>query len=129
MTDFSLWIGQELDRRGWSRSEAARRGSISPSAMDKVIGGFANPGIDFCRGVARAFGLPLEEVFRLAGILPPKPSFNLRDRKLVYHVGNNLDERLAVAFSRLAMADQELVITMAERLAGLVEGRIIGEEG
>lgn len=68
--DFIVWLNQQLDLRGWSRSEAARRGGVSPSAFDKVIGGFAKPGIRFCRGVARAFDVPLEEVQRLAGILP-----------------------------------------------------------
>jgi transcriptional regulator with XRE-family HTH domain len=71
MNDFSTWIAEELDRRNLSRSEAARKGGISPSAIDKIIGGFANPGIEFCRGIARAFNMPLEEVFRVAGILPP----------------------------------------------------------
>lgn len=70
MASFAEWITQELDKRGWSRSEAARRGGISASMMDQVIGGFAKPGIRFCEGLARAFGLSLEEVFRRAGILP-----------------------------------------------------------
>ena len=67
--DFVPWINQQLDERGWSRSEAARRGEFSPSMLDKVIGGFAQPGLDFCRGIARAFNMPLEDVFRRAGIL------------------------------------------------------------
>lgn len=71
MTEFAMWIQRELDRRGWSRSEAARRGEISPSAIDKIMGGFANPGIEFCKGISRAFAMPLEDVFRQAAILPP----------------------------------------------------------
>lgn len=67
---FVEWLNHELEERGWSRSEAARRGEFSSSMLDKVIGGFAQPGLDFCRGIARAFGVPLEEVFRRAGILP-----------------------------------------------------------
>ena len=73
--DFIVWLNQQLDLRGWSRSEAARRGGISASSFDKVIGGFARPGIRFCRGVARAFDVPLEEVQRLAGILPQSGEF------------------------------------------------------
>lgn len=68
--DFVVWLNQQLDQRGWSRSEAARRGGISASSLDKVIGGFAKPGQRFCQGIARAFGMPVEEVMRLAGILP-----------------------------------------------------------
>ncbi len=40
---------------------------------DKVISGHANPGPDFCLGVARAFNQPPEKVFRAAGLLPPLP--------------------------------------------------------
>jgi transcriptional regulator with XRE-family HTH domain len=66
--DFSVWLNQELEARGWSRSEAARRGNVSASMFDKVINGQAKPGINFCRGVAKAFNLPVIEVFRRAGI-------------------------------------------------------------
>lgn len=68
--DFVAWLNQQLEERGWSRSEAARRGEFSSSMLDKVIGGFAQPGLDFCRGLARAFNMPLEDVLRRAGILP-----------------------------------------------------------
>ncbi len=71
MESFTEWLQKELDRRGWSRSEAARRGDISPSMFNKVLGDFANPGLDFLIGVSRALGIPREEVFRRAGVLPP----------------------------------------------------------
>lgn len=125
MEAFSQWVDKELDRRGWSRNEAARRGGISDSMFSKVINGYANPGLDFCRGVSRAFGMPLEDVFRRAGILPT----SLNDHRPTYNIGNNLSERMARAFGRLGVADQELVVSVAERLAGIVQGRIIGDEG
>lgn len=60
--EFSEWIVDELEKRGWSRSEAARRGEISPSMFDKVINGNAKPGIRFIEGLARAFNMPTAEV-------------------------------------------------------------------
>jgi transcriptional regulator with XRE-family HTH domain len=60
--DFSEWIVTELQRRGWSRSEAARRGGISPSMFDKVINGYAKPGIRFIEGLAKAFGISTSEI-------------------------------------------------------------------
>ena len=71
--EFGAWLTGELERRGWSRSEAARRGGVSASMFDKVINGHALAGPDFCNGVARAFRIAPETVFRLAGILPPLP--------------------------------------------------------
>ncbi len=59
---FSEWLVSELEQRGWSRSEAARRGGISPSMFDKVINGYAKPGVKFLEGVATAFGISFYEV-------------------------------------------------------------------
>lgn len=129
MDAFVSWINTELNERGWSRSEAARRGGFSPSTLDKVIGGFSGPGPTLCRGLARAFERPPDEVFRLAGILPmqakqPRP---VRDsRRVVYEI--NGDEVLLAQYRALSAADQALVRDLIERL-GRLEPRIIGEAG
>jgi transcriptional regulator with XRE-family HTH domain len=60
--EFSEWIVAELEKRGWSRSEAARRGNISPSMFDKVINGYSKPGVKFIEGIARAFNMSPAEV-------------------------------------------------------------------
>jgi|GEM_PF-795925 len=66
---FSEWLTAELINRGWSRSEAARRGKISPSMFDKVINGYSKPGTRFLDGIAQAFGIPPIVVYRKAGLL------------------------------------------------------------
>jgi transcriptional regulator with XRE-family HTH domain len=68
--EFSERIVRELDKKGWSRSEAARRGGISSSMFDKVINGYAEPGIKFLKGIAQAFGISLAEV--LTWFEPPQ---------------------------------------------------------
>jgi len=60
--EFSEWIVTELEKRGWSRSEAARRGQISPSVLDKVINGYSKPGVKFIDGIAKAFKISSSEV-------------------------------------------------------------------
>ena len=67
---FSEWIVSELNQRGWSRSEAARRGNISPSMFDKVINGYAKPGKKFLDGLAKAFDMSPINLYRKAGLLP-----------------------------------------------------------
>lgn len=62
--DFSEWLEAKLDEKGWSRSEAARRGGISASMYDKVINGHAKPGLKFIEGVARAFRMEVSEVMK-----------------------------------------------------------------
>ena len=78
-------------------------------------------------GLSKALGVSTDDICRMAGLLPTQTA-RTADHGPTYHVANNLDERLAVAFGRLGVADQELVVAVAERLAGLVEGRIIGQE-
>ena len=68
--NFSEWLTLELDTRGWSRSEAARRGKISPSMFDKVINGYSKPGTRFLDGLAQAFGVSPLVLYRKAGLLP-----------------------------------------------------------
>lgn len=70
--EFATWLNEQLNERGWSRSELARRAHYSSSLVDQVINGtIKKPGVKFCEGTARAFRLPVEEVLRRAGRLPP----------------------------------------------------------
>lgn len=74
MDAFVTWLTEELDKRGWSGSELARRAGLVPSTVSTVITGAKRPGLDFCVGVARALGVMPEQVLRLAGLLPPAPA-------------------------------------------------------
>lgn len=62
--DFSEWVVAKLEEKGWSRSEAARRGGISASMYDKVINGHAKPGVKFIEGFAKAFKMESSEVMK-----------------------------------------------------------------
>lgn len=64
---FSEWVVSQLDSKGWSRSEAARRGGISPSLYDKVINEESEPGMKFIKGFAKAFEMTPAQVMRHMG--------------------------------------------------------------
>lgn len=85
--EFVDWLNAELEARGWSNSELARRAGVVPSTVSMVISGHSKPGVDFCLGVARALNEPPEKVFRLAGLLPSKPSGDpgLEELSFYYH--------------------------------------------
>jgi transcriptional regulator with XRE-family HTH domain len=68
--DFSEWLNKQLDQRGWSQGELARRAGISQGAISNVLSGKREPGADFCMKVAQALGEAPEKVLKLAGILP-----------------------------------------------------------
>jgi transcriptional regulator with XRE-family HTH domain len=127
---FGVWLDRELQARGWSQSEAARRGEMSSQMVNALVNGQSNPGLDSCQGIARAFKMPLEDVFRLAGILPAKlipPELRVNQRGVVYNIDTEeRGRRIMAAFNALSVDDQVLIMAMIERLAG-VEPRIIGE--
>lgn len=104
MQEFSYWLNEELNQRGWSRSEAARRGEISPSMFDKVISGGANPGLDFCKAIARAFKMPPETVLRKAGLLSATSQDKAAEEELLdyFRALSPETRRLIVAQARAA---------------------------
>jgi transcriptional regulator with XRE-family HTH domain len=73
MNEIGDWLLTQLEDRGWSQAELARRSEISQPALSRIISGTQQAGPDACVAVARAFGEPPEKVFRLAGLLPPLP--------------------------------------------------------
>jgi transcriptional regulator with XRE-family HTH domain len=73
MTKISEWLEQQLRARGWSSSELARRAGISQSSVSNVLTGKQIPGLEFCKGVARALDLRTEELLQRAGHLPSMP--------------------------------------------------------
>ena len=83
--DFVTWLNTETSRRGWSQSELSRRAGLVSSAISMVMSGQRGPGTEFCLGLARAFQITPEEVFRRAGLLPPLPAAS--DLSLVQQIG------------------------------------------
>jgi len=71
--DFVNWLGRELEERDWSYQGLADRAGFTRSAVSTVMTRRQNPGLEFCKGVARAFHMRPETVLRRAGLLPPVP--------------------------------------------------------
>ena len=64
------FITKELDDRGWSHRELARRAGVSQSAVSATLAAQRKPGADFCVKIAKGFSEPPEKLLRLAGVLP-----------------------------------------------------------
>ena len=121
--NFGEWLDKELIQRGWSQSELARRGGVSPSTVQQAVTGITKPGPRLCQAIARAFGMPAEEVFRLASLLPSVPV--VRSRRIIYETDTG--DRILELWRRLNPDDQALISALLERLAA-VAPRIIGDE-
>lgn len=66
--DFGEWLQNMIDQRGWSQSELARRAGTTSTTVSRVLSKERLPGVDFCRGVARAFNMTDVDVMRIAGL-------------------------------------------------------------
>jgi transcriptional regulator with XRE-family HTH domain len=73
MSKLSDFLNDEIEERGWSKRELARRSGISSAQVTDVMNERAQAGAEFCVSVARALGEDPEDMLRLAGILPPLP--------------------------------------------------------
>jgi transcriptional regulator with XRE-family HTH domain len=71
---FRAWLSEELNQRGWSHNELARKAKVSQAAVSSILSGNRNAGAEFCIKIARALEQTPEKLLRLAEILPPLPS-------------------------------------------------------
>jgi len=69
---FINWLKREIAARDWSQAEFARQTKLSPAQVTRLLNGERGVGENGLIAIAHAFKLPLETVFRAAGILPPQ---------------------------------------------------------
>ncbi len=67
-TMFLKWLQDEMDDRGWTYAEFARRADITPSMVSLVMDNKRGIGRKFLLGTARALNMPKEMIFRRAGV-------------------------------------------------------------
>ena len=83
MSEFGEWLADELEQRAWSSSELARRAGISQSSVSNVVTGKQIPGLEFCKGVAKALDMPADRLLRLAGHLAYVPEAVAEEQEAV----------------------------------------------
>jgi transcriptional regulator with XRE-family HTH domain len=109
---FTGWIQAELDRRGWEQADLARNGGLTPQQVSRVMQGTRGYGLDFIRGIARGFRVPVEAVMRKAGWLPPAgevlPELRAWNERLLFLSD---DDRAA------AIADMDALLRTIEKWA------------
>ena len=70
--NFNTWLEQELNSRGWTQSELARRANnLSQAYVSAILSGKRQPTWDFCNNVWRwLLVTPLLMYFRLLAYFP-----------------------------------------------------------
>lgn len=71
--EFTEWMRAEMEKRGWSQSELARRMQSDPGTVGNVVNGNRQAGPDFCIALAQVLRMSREEVFRARGWLVRDP--------------------------------------------------------
>ena len=67
---FSEWLQAEMDKRGWSQSDLARSADLNRAVINKLLNGKSHPQPATLEAIARALRVPLETIYRAAGLLP-----------------------------------------------------------
>lgn len=70
---FDEWLSAELLDRNMRPADLVRLSGLDSAVVSNLVNGKRNAGVDTATAIAEAFKLPPEEVFRIAGILPPEP--------------------------------------------------------
>jgi DNA-binding XRE family transcriptional regulator len=81
--DLVSWLAENLEERGWSLRELARRAEISHTTVSSVLKEQQAPSWEFCAEIARVFGLQPERVFVMAGLMPAPPPPVLEEHEAV----------------------------------------------
>lgn len=108
--DFSEWVTEELNQRGWHQAELVRRSGLSVGHVSRIVTGQRLPGKDAIQGIARAFKMPVEEVMRRAGLLPPPANASVDDRRSLADLVKKIE--------KLNAADRQIIADMVNRMAG-----------
>jgi transcriptional regulator with XRE-family HTH domain len=98
MNEFVEWVQYLLDTHGLKQADIARNQNITTAAVSKMMNRQARPGFEMCAAISATFNLPLEEVYRQAGLLPTKPNTGI------------LEERAAYIFKQLPEEDQQEIL-------------------
>ena len=68
--EFASWLQQEMNKRGLSNSELARRAGVTRGAIGNVLRGDRNVGSELCLAIAKGLKIPADVIFQKAGLLP-----------------------------------------------------------
>lgn len=86
---FSDWLLEKIKERGWTQADLARASGLTTAAISKYMSGRI-PEKDALKRIAHAFDVPIEELYRVTGMLPPNTESDLLT-KTIMHLMRDLD--------------------------------------
>ncbi len=104
------WLKEELQKRGMSQADLSRKSGISAGHITKVLNGDRGLGEQALKGIAEAFHVPPELVFRKAGLLPQISENDEAKEELIF-----LFERLPDNEKRIILRQLQATILLLEQ--------------
>jgi len=107
---FKDWLLIELGNRGWSQADLARSARINRAVINKLLNGQSSPSPSTLEAIARAFKLPVESVYRIAGLLPNIPeaeSFIEQAMHLVGQIKSPQRQATALLLIKALVSEEE----------------------
>lgn len=83
-SNFLEWFETLMTQNGITNAEFARRGGVSESIISKVRNQERGIGFEFCQAVSKVFDIPLQNVYRKAGLLPSIEDNELGSEELIF---------------------------------------------
>jgi len=107
---FKEWLLEEMGRREWSQADLARSADLNRAVINKLLNGQSSPSPATLEAIARAFKVPVESVYRLAGLLPsiPEPdSFIEEALHLLGQIKNPQRQATALLLIKALVTEEE----------------------
>jgi transcriptional regulator with XRE-family HTH domain len=85
MTDtLETFLSREIKENNWSIRELGRRLRISHTHAARLVNGEVRPSPDLSQSIADLFGIPVQTVYELSGLLPPEPEQDEHERQMIH---------------------------------------------
>lgn len=115
VSEFNQWLQAKLVERGWKATDLAKRAGLGNSTITRILDGTRNPGKDVCTAIARVFEEEVDDIFRLAGLLPGSIG------KVEELRGS--EPELLEMWRGLSISDQQAFLKILKRMTGQPNGR------
>ena len=107
---FSEWLQIEISKRGWSQSDLARAAGLNRAVINKLINGKSHPRPPTLEAVSRALKIPIETIYRAAGLLPANPDHDDMLEEAIYvlqNIHSAQRKATAVALLKALISEEE----------------------
>lgn len=105
---FGEWLSHQIYMRQWDQKMLAHMSGVTAAQISRIINGTRRPGPESLMGIAAALKMPPEELYRRAGLLPPKRGVTPADL-------TRYDDMLSTIAS-LTPENQKLLFELLEKI-------------